>query len=59
MPYENSCCNHFFDRMGGEMDTVRVSHNVQVTIASMALHFIEKKNKKKKEMKMIFSRILG
>lgn len=46
MPYENSCCNHFFDRMGGEMDTVRVSRNVQVTIASMALHFIEKKQKK-------------
>jgi hypothetical protein len=35
--------------MGGEMDTVRVSHNVQVTIASMALHFIGKKQKQKQK----------
>lgn len=50
MPYENSCCNHFFDRMGGEMDTVRVSLNVQVTIASMALHFIEKKERNENDI---------
>ena len=52
MPYENSCCDHFyiifFDRMGGKTDTVRVSHMYRSLYSFNGIAF---HREKKKEMK--------